>query len=188
MAIEAARRGMVFTLIALLSVVIIMVIAASVTRYSFAARYESIESRVRSMDDFIDSFHADAQRAMYIAGFRSFIAMEDYVSENAVYLNDSSYYFRQLFYNGTIAGEEFDILNDSTFYLYQTRVADIARTLDIDFSSSVNSIRMYQDDPWKVIVEVDIFVNISDRRGLAAWQYNTTLVGVIPIDGLRDPL
>lgn len=184
------KKGMMFTLVVLIALSIVFIIAFSRTRYSITDKQQVYESRIMTMNDFIKSFESDAVRAIYISSFRSLIAMEDYVSSNAEFLNDTDYYFKQIFFDGQVIDDEytFDIMNGSTFQDYQSKVSGIAREINIQFNSSVNSIHLEMANPWTVRVYVDISVNLTDFSGLASWRYNKTISSDIPIIDLRDPM
>lgn len=187
---ELKRRGIMFTFVVIIALSVLFVIAYGATRYSTLERQRVYETRILTMNDFINSFESDAERAIYISGFRTLIAMEDYVSHNAEFVNDTNYYFKQIFYEGYVREDNFtfDIMNASTFNDYEKKVNSIANDVNLRFNSSVRSIELSMANPWVVRVTVHMDINLSDRTGLARWEYNKSISGDIPITDLRDPL
>jgi len=186
----ALKKGMLFTFVVLIALSIVFLIAFSQSKYSYLDKQQVIESRILTMNDFVKSFESDASRAAYISGFRSLIALEDYVAYNAEFVNDTDFYFKQIFYDGIVQEDNFsfDIMNQSTFKDYQMRVNIIANDVNLEFNSSVTDIRLRMFDPWTVEVTVDLFANLSDLQGLARWEFNRSVNAYIPILDLRDPL
>jgi hypothetical protein len=184
------KRGVVFTIVALILLAVIFVIAMSRSRYTLSTRQAAQQERIAAMNDFLTSFQQDAERAAYIAGFRTLIALEDYVSYRAAFLNSTDYYFKEIFYNGSVEGDNytFYIMANSTFWDYQNKVNEIAGNVNMEFSSEVDRIDLSMKDPWTVHVDVLVSVNLSDRSHLASWKTTRTVSSDIPIFDLRDPL
>ncbi|MFH1072894.1 MAG: hypothetical protein V1743_05690 [Nanoarchaeota archaeon] len=182
------RKSIMFTLIVLIFLAVITVLAFSLTRIRYEEKQSLYQSRIMGMNDFLASFEADSERAIYISTFRTLVALEDYVSHNAKFLNDTSYYFQEVFYEGRIENTTFEIMNESTFHDYQRKVNEIANQVNMEFNSTVNRIDLSMKDPWTIRVGVDMFVNLTDRTNLAKWEYNTTIYAELPIFDIRDPL
>lgn len=184
------RKGIIFTIVAILFISILIILAQSRSRTTIMDKQRIYESRIITMNNFLDSFHQDAERAIYISAFRTFVALEDYVSKKAVFINDTDYYFEQIFYNGNLSEENytFEIMNNSAFHDYELKVNEIAEEISLQFTSEVDHITLSMRDPWTARVAVTIRVNLSDRVGVASFNHNTTITADIPIIDLRDPL
>jgi hypothetical protein len=184
------KKGIVFTIVVLFALTILFILAYSRSRLQIKDKENVVQARITTMNDFLDSFHADAERAAYISGFRTLIALEDYVSYRSLFVNDSAYYFRQIFYNGSLDDDNFsfNIMNESTFWDYQEKVAEKATEINLEFSSQVTAIDLDMVDPWTVRVQVHLLVNLTDYSHLASWNYSTVVTSLIPIFDLRDPL
>ena len=135
------------------------------------------------MDDFLKSFHSDAERAIYISAFRTLISLEDYVSYKAEFLNDTEYYFKAVFYYGQIEGEEFEfeLMNQSSFNDYQAKVNEIANQVNVDFNSTVNSISLFMKDPWTVPVNNKCPGNLDTAEQRAHLHCVVAVVGLGPL-------
>lgn len=188
MAIVLHKKGVFFTLISILLVVILIVLFFGKNSGYFRDRQESVEIRITTMNDFMQDFYNDAQRAVYISTFRSFIAMEDWLSRTGYYVNDTEDMFRVVFMTGAINGTQQDVMDDSTFMDYERKVNSIAGRIDINMSVNVTDVIIEHDTPWTLNVTLDMEVIAQDKRGLVTWNDNKSLVTQVQIIELRDPL
>jgi hypothetical protein len=182
------RRGIVFLIIALLAIGIFLTILFSRTRPTETERAESIVARISSMDDFLKDFHADVHRATYISGFRTLIALEEYINEKGSFLTNVSPKFIEAFLNGTIDGKSYDILTNSTFSDYLGRVNEDAAKIGVALNVTIEAITLSQSTPWSVDVTFSLGVNVTDTRGLARWDYVKPFTTEVSILDLRDPV
>ena len=127
----SSRRGMFYLFIAILLVAIFLTIMYARTVPTSRERSESIVTRIDAMNDFLRDFHSDVHRATFISGFRSFIALEQLMSERGAYVSDPSPLFVEAFMNGTINGSRYDVLTNSTFSEYLARVNHEANRVGI---------------------------------------------------------
>jgi hypothetical protein len=183
-----SRRGIVFLIIALLSIGIFLTILFSQTKPTETERAESVMARISSMNDFLKDFHADVHRATYISGFRTLIALEEYISEQGSFLPNVSPKFIEAFVNGTIDGRSYDILSNSTFSDYLGRVNEDARSIGIALNVTIQDITLNQSTPWSVDITFSLGVNVTDTRGLAQWNYVKPFTTEVSILDLRDPV
>ncbi len=181
-----SKRGIVYLSIAIIFVGLIMVLFLMKIKDTVSS--DSVEKRVRSINDFINSFHEDAERAGYISGYRSFVALEDYISESGAFVNNSEEIFKELFYNGTYNGSNSSIMKNSSFDLYISKVEDISSNLNLDFNFEIIDVSFYQLDPWNVYINLTATIVVVDLKGSANWTYDQVLSFDVPIYNLKDPL
>lgn len=148
----------------------------------------SIETRIKTIDYFISDLEEDAERAVYISGFRTFIALEEYVSAKGAFLDDVEQSFLEAFYNGTIGNTSPQILNQSTFSQYISKVNANSNRIGINLNITILDVELYHIDPWTVGVKINVAVNVTDHKGLASWNFDQTFLSEIPIENLKDPL
>jgi hypothetical protein len=182
------KRGMIYTVVVLIFFAVMLNVFYTHEVYSFGEKQDAIEIRISTMNDFIKDLDKDAERAAYIAGFRSLIALEEYISSKGEFVSDIDASFREAFYNGSIGNYSPTILDQSSFSVYLARVNEKSEEIDIQLSVVVKDVNLYQETPWIVKVEVITAINITDRKGLANWVYNDTFTSLIPIIGFRNPL
>ncbi len=182
------RKGVVFLIISLLLVSIFLTIIYAQRLPTSRERAEGAVSRIRSMSDFITDFMADVHRATSIAGFRSFIAAEQYISQEGAFITDPAPIFIESFMNGTIDGYPYEIMENSTFGEYLQRVNAEAARIGIELNASVVNITLSQSTPWSVDIDFKMTLNVSDTRGLARWDTVADFSTEVSILDIRDPV
>lgn len=187
-----SKKGVFYLLLSSLFIALMIVVFLAYKEYSYADKQKVYDTRIRSINDFIKSIDADSKRVIYISGFRSLIAIEDYVARISNYTyDDTEELFRVAFYNGTVNGTQVDVLEDATYldYLNKLKVIAAATGLDINISiPNITGIVLYQESPWQVIVNVTVQVNLTDIKGLARWNFNKTYSANVSIISIRDPV
>jgi len=195
---KLAKKGVAFTIIAVVFITILAVIFFTHTKYSARDKQEAIETRISTMNDFIQDFYNDADRACFISGYRAFIAMEDFLADssnqNVSGVTDKGFFinpsktFIEAFMNGTIGGQPSELMENASFKNYIVRVNTISEKIDIFFNSSVVNASMDQHDPWSVDITLDFKIFLNDTKGLATWNITKSMVTNIPIIDLKDPI
>lgn len=177
-----------YTMVAVLLLLALGGVFFTQERQSASESHDAVESRVRSLDRFIKDFSQDSQRAAYIAGFRTMIAMEQHVASSGEYIDNPHERFREVFVSGTMANTSFTIMENSTFSDYLLKVKQDAGRQGIAFNATVVNITLWQAEPWAILVNYTLDLNVTDARGTASWTTRTTFTGSVPITDLRDPL
>ncbi|MFH1649010.1 MAG: hypothetical protein ABIA93_00490, partial [Candidatus Woesearchaeota archaeon] len=129
--------------------------------------------------------------AVYISSFRALLAMEEYIQERQDYFDSKSQtegVFKEAFNNGTINGTHMDIMNDSDFQHYLSRVNAKASQMDILVNANISQLQLAQTDPWNLVVSFTLDINITDMRNLATWEFKKDYETKVPIDDIKDPL
>ncbi len=191
-----SRKGIMYTLVSIIMILIIGTIFISVAKRSSHEAFAATESRVQTMEGFLKDVERDSERAAHIAGFRSLIAMEQKVATTGMAFNVSDGVlnltpdaaFMESFVNGTIGGTHYSIMDDSTFSEYLLRVQDTAATQGIICNMSVINITLWQTDAWHLRVNYTLDIQLSDVSHIALWRTNRTFIGQVPIIDIRDPL
>lgn len=182
------KKGIIFSLIAISLLGVIMFTYSSFYDYEMSERFSVIEVRVDSMNKFLDDIEKNIDKAVYVAGFRSIIAMDEYVSQESTFITDLDGDFYELFTNGSINGTASVFMSNNTFEDWESRMDNIGQTVGINLSFSLESLEIYQDSPWSVIVAAKVIVTMRDVKGVAQWTKNVTVTPVISLDGFEDPL
>ena len=183
-----SRKGVMYTVVALFILIAISSMFMTQIRRQPHDRFVVVESRVRTMDAFLDDLGQDSARAAYIAGFRSLIAMEQHVTTSGDYIQDPSAAFIELFVNGTYQNGSFAIMRNATFEEYLSRVRAQAQRQGIDCNLTVVQISLWQRQPWSIMVNYTLNISIVDVGGIASWNVQRTMLGEVPIMDIRDPL
>lgn len=183
-----SRKGVMYTVVAIFILIAISSIFMTQIRRPPHEQFTVVESRVRTMDAFLDDLEQDSARAAYIAGFRSLIAMEQHVTTSGEYIADPSAAFIELFVNGTYQNGSFTIMRNATFEEYLSRVRAQARRQGIDCNLTVVHVSLWQRQPWSIMVNYTLNISIADAGGVASWGVQRTMLGEVPVTDIRDPL
>lgn len=146
------------------------------------------QSTTMAMDDFLNDFEKDAERAAFIAGFRSLIALEEHVASQGEYLNNFSVRFEEAFLNASVTGITYEVIQNATFEDYLTRVRHEARKTGLKFNAQVQNVTVYHLTPWNVAVDFTTRVLLNDSRDRTRFDYEKTFSSSFSILDLRDPM
>ena len=182
------KKGLFYLLISSLFVIVMILVFLAYKEYSYTDRQKIVETRIRTINNFIKDIDSDSKRVIYISGFRALIALEDYVASSGQYLNNAEELFRVAFYNGTVNGTEVKILENSSYSDYLGKLRIIADRIGIDIDLNVTNITLYHDSPWSVNVIITTHVNLTDKKGLARWEFYKDYNTSVSLIDIRDPL
>ena len=182
-----SKKGIFFTLIAVALLGIILFSYSTTYRYSLQEKSSIIETRVDTMNRFLNSVDADMENAIYIAGYRSVVALTDYVTTNGTYVTSTTAALEELFLNGTIEGYSTILMVNNTFVDWMGKIKDKGQEVGINMTMEVTGVTVIQTSPWDLRFSVDSTVNISDQKSTANWSQDKTLSSVISILGFEDP-
>ena len=92
------KKGVVFTLIAIL---IISLFLVSFISFSGYRERKTIEKRVETLNNYVLSLEQDMQRKLYISGYRIIFIFEKEIAETGTYTSGFDAKFDELFFSGT---------------------------------------------------------------------------------------
>lgn len=182
------KKGIFFTATAI--VLSIVIILSFKVYYGDRARdhNSAVSTRILTMNNFVKDAEQDLKNGIYIAGFRSFLSMQEKIADTGEYIPDVGSAFGELFLNGTIDGQGMGLMQDSTFTEWADRISIEAAKTGIKTSFKVNDIGISQSSPWRINIDVNINFTAEDIKGTSRWEKEQTLVQSIPIIGFEDPL
>lgn len=181
------KKGFIYLFAAILLVGVVLVIVSS-NNLNNDDELQVVHSRINTMNDFLKDLDVDVSRATYISGFRAFIAINEYISETGTYLSDYQSVFQQVFYNGSINGEQYDIMSNSTFELYLEKVRSEASLKGININLSLLNVSLYQRDPWGVYISLNISIFLNDSSKVANWNFTKNYDTRVSLNNIRDPV
>jgi hypothetical protein len=181
------KKGILFTLIAV-SLLGITIFSYTVT-YSYSLQEKSaiVEIRVNTMDVFLNTVDSDMENAIYISGYRAMVGLTDYITTNATYVTNASDALAELFLNGTVNGYNSSLMVNNTFLYWMDKMKDKGTAVGINLSIGVDSVSVYQTEPWSVRFSVESVVNLSDQKSTASWSSQKSLYSDVSIIGFEDP-
>jgi len=182
------KKSIFFSITAIVLITITIFSLTIYTKYSLRDEVMVTETRIYSMNNFMDDVEKDMERGLYISGFRALMSMEQYITDKGIFLYDTNSCFEEAFLNGTINKSQMGLMNESTFINWTQRIKEQAIKLDIITDFSIDKIIIYQEDPWAVSIAANITLNIEDVKKTASWQRPLYITTNISIQEFEDPL
>ena len=182
------KKSMFFSIIAITLISLIIFSFTTCTNYKLRDKVMVTETRIYSMNSFIDDVEKDIERGLYISGFRSLMSMEQYITNNGIFLYDTNSCFKEAFLNGSINNSQMGLMNESTFINWTQRIKEEAVKLDIIVDFDIHDMIIYQENPWAVNIAINVTLNVEDVKKTASWQRPLYITTNISIQELEDPL
>jgi hypothetical protein len=182
------KNGMYFTIMTVAFLFIFIFAFILPTYRQYAKRMSVIEMRLDSMNDYIKSLERDAERGLYISSYRAILSLEEYITVNGTFLNDVDATFKEALLNGTVKGRNTSLMAGSTFPLWIDKMKEEAGKLNIDTIIQLNDVRIYQEDPWNVMVRANLSMSIKDITDIASWNRQEFIDTKISIIDFEDPI
>ncbi len=182
------KKSMFFSIIAIALISLIVFSLTIYTSYKLRDKVMVTETRIYSMNSFIDDVEKDIERGLYISGFRALMSMEQYITDNGIFLNDVDSCFKEAFLNGTINNSQMGLMNKSTFINWTQRIKEQAIKLDIIVDFDINDVIIYQESPWATNIAINVSLDVEDLKKTASWQRPLYITTNISIQEFEDPL
>lgn len=182
------KKGMFYIYAASIILIAIIIVFLIKSEYSYVDRQKISETRVNSINDLIIDLEQDSERVIYVSSYRSLIALEDEISKSGSFLNNTEEMFRIAFYNGTVNGEQVEVLDNSSYSEYLQKINQLASRIGVNLNISVENISLYHDSPWSINVVVSVNATVNDSRGLAYWHFRKNYSTQVPLYNIRDPV
>ncbi|MEM4267487.1 MAG: hypothetical protein QXK37_01515 [Candidatus Woesearchaeota archaeon] len=184
----AVKKGFFFTLTAMVFLVLLFLYISLDYQTRLRDKAIVIDSRVTTLDHFVDDLEKDIERGVYIASFRSLLAIQQYITSKGEFLYDTDDVIEEIIINGTINGEYMSVMNDTQLSIWVERIRVEAVKTGIYFNYTLNDISISHSDPWTLTISLDVTEYIQDRNGLAYWSRNKRINTSLSIVGFEDPL
>ncbi|MBW2966934.1 hypothetical protein KY362_00450 [Candidatus Woesearchaeota archaeon] len=182
-----SRKGVFFTLIAISLLGMVLFSYGVTYSYSLQEKAAILETRVDTMNRFLQSVDTDMENAVYISGYRSIVALTDYVVTNGTYVADTEAAMVELFLNGTVEGYDSVFMVNNTFPDWVVKMGVKGEEVGINFSMDVDTVSVYQTGPWSVRFEVDASLLVSDQKATANWTMDKGVFSDVSIIDFEDP-
>lgn len=182
------KKAVFFTIMAIVFLTLLFFSMNIEKSYTLRERSAVIGERIKSVDHFIDDVEKDIQRGNYIASFRAMLGIQQYITSKGVFLNDTQASFKEILINGTINGEYMSIMNETELSVWIAKIQHEAGKIAISLNYTINSVRLYQSNPWVVTVDLNVTLNISDMRNAASWSRDQIISSSLNIISFEDPL
>jgi hypothetical protein len=182
------KRGIIFTVAAIVLSVVIILSFTVYTEYRLKEKMNVIETRIITMNNFIKDIEQDLEKGIYISSFRALLSMSQYIASNGTFIDDPQGTFDELFINGTMDNQGAYLMEESTFTDWIDRIQQQADKIDIIANFEVNEVTLSQEDPWHILVSANVDMDVQDKKQTSSWNINKDIKTNISIDGLEDPL
>jgi len=182
------KRAIFYTMIAIMISSLMILSFVIYNEYTFTNRASMIETRINTMNNFIEDIDDDIERSVFTSGFRAIFSLTTYAAINASYFDDIDAAFNEAFLNGTLNGTSLDLMENSEFSLWIVKVQNIAEELNIDLNITVNNVSIKHSSPFFLRVTLNATFSVIDRKQTAEWEYDRTIEAELPIQGFQDPV
>lgn|SRR3989338_5909442 len=182
------KKAILYTTAAIALTIVIFVTYSAYSTYRLSDKMDVIETRIETVNFFIKDVEKDLQKGVYIAGFRTLLSFNQFISANGTYIDDVNMGFKESFLNGTIKQQPLSLMKGSTFTDWANRISAEADKVDINFAFAINDVKLNQSDPWSVDIGIDMNLDIRDKRNTSYWSRNRYLTARISVTGFEDPL
>jgi hypothetical protein len=186
---EMKKKGMFFTMTALL---LLSLALLTIGTYNTITNRESIHTRIESMNEAIFSIQEDLNRKLFISGFRIIFLFEKRILEDGTYITNTTEQFNEAFFNGTIQGEvranETALLQGVTYTDITQNIQETATKLNLKITLNNPQLKVYQENPWYITIQLTTDTTIQDLSNLANWNTTLTTKTNISIQNFEDPL
>ncbi len=151
------------------------------------AGLRAVDTRVSSMLDFYKSVLSDGGKAIGIITTRALSASVNYVVTNGVGLQSANDTIRELIVNGTINGTSQALMQSSTIIDWKGKMEAIGNGEGFTTNITFMNVRVAPYDSWDINVSMDVYVNMSDSKGVANITKSATVSQLVGIAGFEDP-
>ena len=167
---------------------VIVTTYSALSSYRLNDKMDVIQTRIETVNFFIKDVEKDLENGIYIAGFRTLLSFDQYIATNGTFLDNANARFKESFLNGTINNQPLSLMKDSTFTDWANKISAEADKIDIKFNYAINDVKLNHSDPWNVDIDLDLTLDIRDKRNTSYWNRNKKLTQRISIIGFEDPL
>ncbi len=200
------KRAILFSLIAVL--LSILFISLYTTQFTVQGDEGTVATATRAkvIDTYVRNFEKYTQSSLRIAAYRNLDILTKRKISDPTFYSDSQFYateeeFKTVFINCATCGyTSCNPINsnlcspDGKNYgveQFLNNISQLARTnMNINTSYAITIQTIGQDSPFEVKVTADIVYMISDNvdANHFRWNKTSTIIAIVPIDGLLDPL
>lgn len=179
------KRGIFFTSMA---IIIISLFLVSLALYSQLSEKNTIEKRIQTMNSFVFSLENDISRQNYISGYRAILSIESYITSKGEFIADSEASMREALLSGTVQSEPINLMEGFQIKDWNSRITDLGEKINVEANYTLQDLTISQDDPWHILIQAKINLQVRDKNNLASWNKTETINSKIDITGFEDPI
>lgn len=179
------KKGIFFTLI---TITILALFATTYTAHTLLQDRGPINSRIATLNSFVNSVEQDLPRQTYVSGYRAILLFGKHITETGTYITDPSASLSELFFNATLEGKSQELMTDATFQNLENFLSNNAQKINANLTLQNPTISISQTDPWNLKITLTTILTIQDKGGLASWNKTSITQAFIPIKNFDDPI
>ncbi|MBI4021541.1 MAG: hypothetical protein HY369_04825 [Candidatus Aenigmarchaeota archaeon] len=188
MALNRRRRGQVYSLIAiLLSVPVVLFMTATLSSLQEAKSSVTEKIVADQLALVAKSIEEDFNKAVETSIKRAFIAATNYVFTNSSYFSiDSTYYVVEAMLNGSINGQPQYVMVNNTLKDWKDRLLAVQSGFEVDFNYTTPAGNFNRTD---IVGDYGLTLRVADRFGIARIEKTDVRKKfTVSIEGLEDPV
>jgi len=184
---ELNKKGVFYTFAAIALALVVLFSFGAFKPYELKEEADVIGVRIDSINNFIKSIENDMEKGLFIASFRAFASMGQYITNNGVYITNLEQSFNELIIYGTLQGEEPSLMKDSTFTNWTKKMETEAAKIGIITSFKINDVYINQSDPWHISVISNVSFDVEDKKKTSSWNRTKIVRIKVNIERFEDP-
>ena len=179
------KKGVFFLAI---TMVIITLLMTSYTLHTGIQERKIAQKRVETMNSFVNSIQQDIERKIFIAAFRSIFTLENKIIETGAYISNVNASFQEMFFNGTLNGQNQPIMVGATFNDISSGLQSVGDKININVNITNPKLNIDQIDPWNLHISLSTEFSVTDENNLSSWNSPLTTTAKVPLYYFDDPL
>jgi hypothetical protein len=181
------RRAQVYSLIAILLSIPVMLFIAYYVTESQNIRYMALEKVLADqLHEVEKSVEKDFGQAMSISGKRAFLAATDYVIIEGEPLDNATYRLEELMTYGTLYSKPVFVMENNTIQDWVDKIG--ALELGFEISIDYREPAITNMDGLNARLTTILDINASDYSGITSISKSVLKEAVIPLKGVEDPI
>lgn len=182
------KKGIFFTMAAIALAIVVIFSFKAVQPKDLESQTDVAAIRIYTMNSFMKDIEQDIEKGLYIASYRAFAGMNEYIAEEDEYISNLDGSFSEIVQSGTLEGDKIGVIENHTFSNWSSKINTEAKKIDLVANFTLKDISLSQSDPWYVSVEASVEILLADEKNTSSWNRTVNLTFNVPIDGLKDPV
>lgn len=182
------KKGIFFTFIAIGLVSLVVYSFVIHIGYIYRDSMFVIETRVNTISSFIKDVEVDINRGFYISSFRALLAIQSNIASNQSFIPDVEAAFEEALFNSTVRNESNHLIVNASFTDWVEKIQEEADKIDLAVNITAQNVTLNQSGPWTINAEMDILINITDKKKTAYWVRHKHITTHLDIEGFEDPV
>ena len=182
------KKGIFFTFAAIALAIVIILSFNVYKTYEMKEKADVIGLRINTVNNFVKDVEQDLEKGLYIASFRAFASMSEYIANNGAFITDIEDSFNELVLEGTLNNYELSLMKDSTFTEWVNKIEIQADKIGITVNFTITDVSINQTDAWSVSTVADIDITVKDKKNASSWKRNKIVATRVSIENFEDPL